>query len=1283
MKKIFYQLFLLFILFIPKGFGQTFSSIICGGVGIKINGSQTNCVQSIPGFFNISGLPPKLSNEFGLKSVYVEASMPGKIADIPSIALIDPNGVYYQLFNSNSFPQFEGAKQEFKATFSACNSGGITNANDNKPFQLNGVYRPAGDILLNKVNLSNVNPNGEWRVEICNKVEITLKCIKLEFGPTCATVKTHKIVTENCQSFVQILFSDINKTFCEDQDGNFFPDYYIKTVGSKDPITTWSNSAHLKLAVPQGKSMIEFGTYYKNSQGVEQYSCPQIFEVNVPISDTVKPTIQNCPANTTVTLDADGKVFYELKQPSFADNCGTPSSLLNIRFLDGATDLEGGVQFKNLITNPGELVHYVIKGIGRQVFEFVSTDAAGNSATCTTTITSLSAATGCWESVSTGGFFSLAKKSDGTLWSWGANDKGQLGDGTNTNKKKPTQIGTANYWKSIVAGISFSLAIKNDGTLWAWGANTNGQLGNGTNKDSNLPTQIGTDADWKSIAGGNEFTIAIKTNGTLWAWGRNNSGQLGDGTNINKNVPVQIGTATNWQSVVANGEHSHAIKSDGTLWAWGWNGAGQLGDSTTTRKNLPVQIGTATNWKSISKGANHNLAIKSDGTLWAWGANNFSQLGDGTTNNKNTPVQIGIGNNWQKVVAGRDHSMAISSDGAIWAWGRNNFGQLGDSTNTDRISPVQVGTARNWPSISTYGDHNLAIKSDGALWAWGRNDFGQLGNDTMANKNAPTEIASCTVIVDTTPQVIINSGCMQADQSGLIPVTVKRFTKIMAMEFTLRTANANISLESITNPYFTNILYNKLPNGDLKIVWDEATGQEISLPDSTKLFDILVKSTANFTVPVIISGIDQVVVSTKTSSLTIIPNSVSICASTLVSPKGRIADKKDKPHANAKVSLSLSNKEVAETITDPDGKYVFTPVPATHRITPTNNTDIRKGVNVADVSLIRRHTLSIPVLTDDYSIIAADVNRDGVINIADVSLLNRVVLQINNEFPNNTSWRFLPKKLDISSNPLKVDWPNYIDMSEPNLDYNSLDFVTIKVGDVNNSALSLNSNLESRNTYTVSMPDTSMAFRQNMKIPVRFSGTEKMAALTMKIKYDRKVIKFVKIESGSIPGFGVQHYNEKDGTIIISYDHPQGSDFTPTDVLMNIVFDNITKTGLSSLEISDALFFNKNLSEIGLQVKNGSIHNLTSITRFKSNEASIHSYPNPFTSVWNLDIKLASPDKIKIEITDMAGRVLRHLSSNKIAEFHKISIDDLDYHGLLNCKITSNKESFTIRALKM
>src|SRR3989344_6242212 len=194
-------------------------------------------------------------------------------------------------------------------------------------------------------------------------------------------------------------------------------------------------------------------------------------------------------------------------------------------------------------------------------------------------------------SISAGGYHTIAIKSDGTLWAWGSNDSGQLGDGTYNNKTTPTQITTvAANWVSISTGGLHTLAIKSDGTLWAWGYNSGGQLGDGTATQRNSPVQIGTGNNWTSIAAGYYHTIAIKSDGTLWAWGYNGYGQLGDGTMVNKSSPAQIGTDNNWASIEAGGYHTLAIKSDGTLWAWGDNGYGQLGDGTNTDRFSPVQV---------------------------------------------------------------------------------------------------------------------------------------------------------------------------------------------------------------------------------------------------------------------------------------------------------------------------------------------------------------------------------------------------------------------------------------------------------------------------------------------------------------------------------------------------------------------------------------------------------------------------------------------------------------------------------------------------------------------
>jgi alpha-tubulin suppressor-like RCC1 family protein/rRNA maturation protein Nop10 len=344
-----------------------------------------------------------------------------------------------------------------------------------------------------------------------------------------------------------------------------------------------------------------------------------------------------------------------------------------------------------------------------------------------------------WTTVADGIGHSLGIKSDGTLWAWGNNLYGQLGNGTNTNTTTPIQVGSDRNWLSISAGSYHSVAIKTDGTLWAWGNNAQGKLGDGTTTNRNSPIQIGTAANWMNVSAGSTHTHAIKSDGTLWAWGGNGSGQLGDGTTTSRTTPVQIGIATNWLSVSAGGTHTHAIKSDGTLWAWGNNGQGRLGDGTTTNRTAPIQIGTDTNWSSITVGTNHTNALKSNGTLWSWGFNANGQLGDGSTTSRSVPVQIGSATNWTSVSAGGSHALALKSDGTLWAWGANHWGQLGDGTTTNRTSPIQIGIATNWIMVSGGDSHSLAIQSNRQqVCGSGMNTDGNLGNGSTASQSSFT-----------------------------------------------------------------------------------------------------------------------------------------------------------------------------------------------------------------------------------------------------------------------------------------------------------------------------------------------------------------------------------------------------------------------------------------------------------------------------------------------------------------------------------------------------------------
>ncbi|MBF0456994.1 MAG: hypothetical protein HQK99_03765 [Nitrospirae bacterium] len=388
---------------------------------------------------------------------------------------------------------------------------------------------------------------------------------------------------------------------------------------------------------------------------------------------------------------------------------------------------------------------------------------------------SLFVSTSAYANVSAGAYHTVGIKSNGTLWAWGSNNTGQLGNGTNTDKNSPVQIGSSTNWATVSAGAYHTVGIKSDGTLWAWGFNNTGQLGDGTTTNENSPEQIGTSANWVSVSAGAQNTAGIQSNGTLWVWGDNSDGQIGDGTTNTSNAsPAQVGTSTNWVSVSAGSGHIAGIKSDGTLWAWGDNSYGQLGDGTNTSRTSPVQIGTSTNWASVSAGEFHTVGIKSDGTLWAWGDNYYNELGDGTNTSRTSPVQIGISTSWASVSAGYTYTMGIKSDGTLWAWGFNYYGQLGDGTAltyTYIDAPEQIGTSA-WASVSAGGDeHTAGIKSDGTLWAWGGNDNGEIGDGTNTSRTSPVQIGTSSWIISPSSYTLnvskTGSGTVTSSPSGI------------------------------------------------------------------------------------------------------------------------------------------------------------------------------------------------------------------------------------------------------------------------------------------------------------------------------------------------------------------------------------------------------------------------------------------------------------------------------------------------------------------------------------
>ena len=346
--------------------------------------------------------------------------------------------------------------------------------------------------------------------------------------------------------------------------------------------------------------------------------------------------------------------------------------------------------------------------------------------------------------VSSGCDNSFALKSDGTVWAWGINTGGQLGDGTSgADKNSPVQIKGLTGIIAIASGRYHTLALKSDGTVWAWGANFGGQLGDDTTINKSSPVEVSELTGVIAIAGGGNHSLALKSDGTVWTWGYNNNGQLGNGTSgdgKDKSSPEQITGLSEVTNIAGGLDYSLAIKNDGTVWAWGNNEYGQLGDGTNTDSNSPVKVTGLTDMTAIAGGYGHSLALKDDGTVWTWGYNIYEQLGDNTNTDRNSPVMVSGLSDVISIAGAYYHSFALKSDGTIRAWGNNAYGQLGNGTNSDRSNPVQVSGLTNVISIAGGFAHSLAIKSDDTIWAWGRNNFGQLGNGSFVDENSPGQV---------------------------------------------------------------------------------------------------------------------------------------------------------------------------------------------------------------------------------------------------------------------------------------------------------------------------------------------------------------------------------------------------------------------------------------------------------------------------------------------------------------------------------------------------------------
>jgi len=319
--------------------------------------------------------------------------------------------------------------------------------------------------------------------------------------------------------------------------------------------------------------------------------------------------------------------------------------------------------------------------------------------------------TGTWTSVAAGNDSAAGIKSDGTLWLWGDNQVGQLGLGDTTNRSSPTQVLGGGSWARVLKGLNFfTLAYKSDGTLWAWGRNQDaGQLGVNDFVNRSAPSLV--PGVWSNkFATGYQVSAAIDRSGLLWSWGNGANGAMGGGSGSTGfySAPNQF-VAGKWLDVVSGnpslfnlGGNIIALRSDHTLWAWGKNFGGELGVGDTTDRSVPIQVGTDTTWAQIAC-STMSAGIKMDGTLWTWGYNNSGELGVGDRTPRSSPTQVP--GSWIFVSCGVNHMLGIKSDGSLWGWGLNSSSQLTNAVVTATSSPVQItGT---WTAVAAGSAHSL------------------------------------------------------------------------------------------------------------------------------------------------------------------------------------------------------------------------------------------------------------------------------------------------------------------------------------------------------------------------------------------------------------------------------------------------------------------------------------------------------------------------------------------------------------------------------------------------
>lgn len=328
----------------------------------------------------------------------------------------------------------------------------------------------------------------------------------------------------------------------------------------------------------------------------------------------------------------------------------------------------------------------------------------------------------------------------GKVYCWGANERGQLGDGDIESREAPAPIVGDLDFTMVTTGLAHTCGLARGGDAYCWGADDRGQLGDATTTSRSAPVRVAGNLSFRVLRAGLSHTCGLTTGGDVACWGNNVKGQLGDGSVAMRSAPLIISSGMRFVSLSAGWNHSCAVAADGTAYCWGSNTEGQLGTGSKSDARTPTAVSGSLKFTSISAGGTHTCAVTEGGELYCWGRNTFGQLGTGNAIDQTTPTRAETSTRFMSVTSGGVHSCARTRNGQAWCWGRNVYGQIGDGTNTNRDVPTRVGGGGNYVSVNATGAHTCGVAVDGETTCWGFNVEGQLGDGTRNHHARPTRV---------------------------------------------------------------------------------------------------------------------------------------------------------------------------------------------------------------------------------------------------------------------------------------------------------------------------------------------------------------------------------------------------------------------------------------------------------------------------------------------------------------------------------------------------------------